>query len=226
MARKPHAPAAPEAGRRAWSAAAAVTRLSWLAVLVAGCAERAPPPLLGGAVREQVPMSLPSPQHELEVRRARVVARARQLVNGAPFASGELTFGSDPVGFVRAAFWAARIDLFDPAVAGDTGAGGVEILFRSAAAGDGLHKQTPRSGDLVFFDAARSGLYPSHVALVEETLEGGTVLLLGYFDSGPARAAMNLRTPELATDTSGVVVNDVVGGRPLAQLFRCFADPF
>lgn len=208
-------------------------RLACLGVVAAACAcsHAAPPPLMGGTVSERLRVSLPDPDVEIRDQRARVVARARELVNGAPFTAGELSFEPDPVGFARAAFWAAEIDLFDPAIASDPEAHGVEILFRSAASHDTLHKRTPRPGDLAFLDADphASALYPSHVAVVEEVLDNGTLLLLGVFASGPARATMNLRAPEQTTDTGGTVVNDLVGGEKpvaLAQLFRSFADPF
>lgn len=186
---------------------------------------------MDGTIREHLRVSLPHREQELRDRRARVVARARELVNGAPFTSGDLTFAADPVGFARAAFWAAEIDLFDPSIASDPEAHGVEILFRSAAAHDDLHKHTPRPGDLAFLDADRHGsaLYPSHVAIVEEALEDGTLLLLGVFAAGPARVTMNLRAPEQTAGADGVVVNDLVGKDTpvaMAELFRTFADPF
>jgi hypothetical protein len=206
-------------------------RLACIGLFLAAsaCSHAAPPPLLGGTVRERLQVSLPHPEQENRDRRGRVVTRARELVNGAPFTAGELSFSSDPVGFARASFWAADIDLFDADIASDPEAHGVEILFRSAAARDGLHKHTPRPGDLVFLDADGRGsaLYPTAVAVVEEALEDGTLLVLGVFADGPARITMNLRAPDRVRRDDGVVVNDLVGsGVAVAQLFRSFADPF
>jgi hypothetical protein len=195
------------------------------------CGHPPAPPLLDQIIREAPQTRLAHPEEERRGRRQRVVARARELVAGATFAAGGLEFPPDPVGFARAAYWAAEIDLFDASVAADPEAHGVEILFRSAAARHHLHKHTPRPGDLTFFDPSPRGkaLYPAQVAVVEEVLDDGSLLLLGVFSGGPARVTMNLRTPNTTKRPSGVVVNDLAGDKepvPLARLFRSFADPF
>ncbi|MEE8409457.1 MAG: hypothetical protein V3T05_07625 [Myxococcota bacterium] len=212
---------------------AAVTTL----LLAAACSHHpAPPPLLSAPIAPNVlgaHASRPHPGRLEASSRAAVVARARALLNGLDHgepSTGGITFGADPVGCVQAAYWAAELDLVDPKIAADETAHGMEILFRSAAVRRWLHKQTPKPGDLVFFDRDRreSALYPSQAAVVDAVRDDGTVSAVGCFADGPARVALNLREPSRAK-ADDRRINDVLSGAEsgtAAQLFRAFADPF
>jgi hypothetical protein len=154
-----------------------------------------------------------------------VVHRARAILRGAEPVVGGFTFPKNPVGCARAAFWEAEIELLDPEIAADKKASDLEILFRSAAVQQWLHQQTPRPGDLVFFDPNRSGtaLYPAQVAVVESVAGNGTVRAIGCFAGGPTRVSLNLREP------ASRELNDLLQGNEpatTAQLFRSFASPF
>jgi hypothetical protein len=203
---------------------------------LAGCSSVSPPPLhfTSRVVRPTPLLRHLAPE---TLRRANItarqtaVAKARAFVQGAPVAARGYSFSSDPVGFVRAAYWQAGVELFDSRVAAGQGAGGMEILFRSAARHGRLHRQTPRVGDLVFFDADTRGsdLYPVQVGLVEQVSADGTITVLGAFRDGPARIRMNLRRPRRRATDDGTPVNDLLRGRqksPAAEMFRSFARPF
>lgn len=191
----------------------------------------APPPLLSAPIAPDVRISRPNPIRIEASRRAVVVARARSLLSGGAPSTGGVTFGADPVGCVRAAYWAAKLDLVDPEIAADQNAHGMEILFRSAAIRRWLHKETPRPGDLVFFDKDQreKALYPTQAAIVDAVGNDGTVTAVGCFGGGPARIALNLREPSAEIGSNGRRVNAVLAGDETgtaAELFRTFADPF
>jgi hypothetical protein len=201
------------------------------AVSIAACGHPAPPPLLSLAVQPASRLHGERPRPSETRLRETVVARARALHAGADLTTDGLEFPADPVGFVRAAFWQARIDLFDPRVAQDPKAGGVEILYRSAAIGSRLHRQSPRPGDLVFWDSDPRGvaLIPTQVGVVETVAPNGTITALGHFAAGPARVHMNLRRDEESPAPAAAGSADTHAGNrpvPLARLFRSFADPY
>jgi hypothetical protein len=154
-------------------------------------------------------------------RDQRVLDRARQLLDKKRIESEGLTFDRDSVGFVRAAYWAAGVDLFAAEVAADANAHGVAILFRTAALRRQLHRQAPEPGDLLFLDCdpQSTALYPSQVAIVEEQRPDGTVTAIGYFEGGARRVRLNLRRPQ------DPARNDMAGKVPVARLFRSFARP-
>ena len=163
-------------------------------------------------------------------RRPRVLSHARAMLTGAPVIADGVSFPGDQVGFVRAAFWAVGIDLFDRDIAADATADSLQILYRTAAARQWLHAESPRPGDLVFFDPNDRGnaLYPAQVAIVETIATDGTFTALGSFRNGPDRITLNLRTPDIQTASDGRRLNDLLAGDSTltaAQLFRSFANP-
>lgn len=191
---------------------------------VTACAHPAPPPLLSPPVSTSTSVRRSNRGAELLDREA-VVRRARAILRGAQPQVAGFTFPKDPVGCARAAFWEAGIELLDPKVAADQTAGAMEVLFRSAAVQQWLHQETPRAGDLVFFDPNQRGtaLYPAQVAVVETVAADGTVRVIGCFAGGPTRVTLNLRDP------SSQEKNDLLQGTEAAttaQLFRSFANPF
>ncbi|MBI5507573.1 MAG: CHAP domain-containing protein [Deltaproteobacteria bacterium] len=200
--------------------------LGWALI---GCAPVTAPPLFNRDVRDDVVKTPPPVVSAL--RRDDTVDYARQRLAGAPLVARGVEFSGDAVGFVRAAFWQAGIDLVDAGVAADPSADSMSILYRSVAKRGWLHNQTPRKGDLIFFDADDRGaaLAPAQVAIVEGIADDGTLTVVGAFAAGPARIHVNLRQPETTTTADGAKLNDLLnGGRPVAAgaLFRAFADPF
>ncbi len=158
---------------------------------------------------------------QVSARRARVVAAARELLHRTPPVARDIQFGSDPVGFVRAAYWAAGVELFDEDLAIAPHLHDMEVLYRTASERRWLHRETPRPGDLIFLDRDTRGtaLFPAQVAVVEAIPRDGTFTALGWFAAGPARIRVNLR--------SGV--SDILRGEaphPAAALFRAFASPY
>jgi hypothetical protein len=189
-------------------------------LLCAACATGAPPPLLSAPLR-------PPPT---QAERLRVVAKARALLSADRYEARGTRFERDPVGFVRAAFWEGRIDLFDTAVAREASLDGLAIVYRSAANREQLHQAQPQAGDLLFLDGSpRSPLYPAGVAIVEAVGADGTVVALGHFLGGPRRLRLNLRNPAPLQKSRAGMVNPLLRGAETAhaaQLFRAFADPF
>ncbi len=203
---------------------------SSLVALLVACAHPAPPSLLTQSIAPELGAERRGPRSPPDAR-DRVVAHARSLADGAPLTARGIAFDPDPVGFVRAAFWAAGIELFDAEVCADQAADAMQVLYRSTARRGRLHQASPAAGDLVFWDATpgATALYPAQVALVERVEQDGTVVALGLFADGPTRVRMNLRHPDLASAPDGRRLNDqAAAGRPLplAHLFRSFADPF
>lgn len=200
--------------------------------IVASCARPSRPPTLSHLVREGPELALLRPSRPVDNERRLVVARAKSFLAHKPLAARGVTFDPDPVGFARAAFWAAGLDLFDQQVAADKSAHGMQILYQTATARHNLHTQQPRPGDLLFLDASatRTADFPHQVAIVESIRGDGTIHALGRFRGGPSRIAINLRTPDATHAPTGKRVNDVLlgedGQAPAARLFRSFADPF
>lgn len=205
---------------------------SSIALLTAlGCASPGPVPLMSAAVRPRPLQRTMIVEPSSGAARQTIVEQARQLLSGGPPVVRGLTFESDPVGFVRAAYWAAELDLFAPGPAANPSAHGMEILFRSAAERECLHYTVPSPGDLVFLDATgrRTELYPAQVAIVERVDADGTITALGAFKDGPRRVTMNLRRPDVTLDAAGARLNDLLDGKEsatVARVFRAFADPF
>lgn len=201
--------------RRVWHVLAAL--------LLVGCHPASTPPLLGTAATPDAQAQLLINPERAVAPREKTVAQARRQLAGTPYAVDRWTFEPDPVGFVRAALWAAGIEVVDASLAhAEPEADGMQLLFRSAADRGELHRHHPNPGDLVFFDAApqAQALYPAQVAIVEGVDAQGTISALGHFANGPRRVRLNLRQAP---------PNDWVRGSatvPAGDVFRAFANPF
>jgi len=95
----------------------------------------------------------------------------------------------------------------------------------------------PDITDVVFFkgttNKSRGGI--SHVGLVEDVMDDGTILILHYSSKGVSRLRMNLNNPHSYKNENGLVINDflrkksqVPGNNNLlaGELFYCFGDLF
>ena len=215
-----------------------------LAALLASCVGPGRPPLLTEPVRPAPARVLlagagiqPGSARDAPDPRRAVVGQAARYLGGAPLVAGGLEFEPDPVGFVRAAYWSAGIDLFDPDLAAALESAGsewdgMELLYRSVAARGGLHHQQPRPGDLAFFDAepGSRATVPRGVAVVERIEADGTLTVIGSFAAGPRRVVLNLRRPDQRATGSGKHTNDEIaapaGAVSAAAVLRAFGDPF
>lgn len=215
------------------------------ALLTIGCSSHYRPPtssqlirpapqlaMLRSPAKNSAPASLPpSPASALDPQRQTVLSTVKRFMSGAPLQVDAYQFDSNPVGFVRAAFWSVPIELFNPDLTKRSDVDGMQVLYRSAALRKVLHYKTPQPGDLVFFDhnTRKGQLFPTQVAIVEHVATDGTVTAAGVFANGPTRVKMNLRYPKQTQAADGQVQNDVITldtPVPLAQLFRAFANPY
>ena len=167
-------------------------------------------------------------RNSTERQRAVAVSSAQKLLQGKIQAAG-LLFEPDPIGFVRAAWWEAGIDLFSERGFHDAEMNGMEVLYRAATARNGLFKKQPQPGDLIFLGNPRSeqNPVPSQVALVEFIDAEGTVYALGRFAEGPGRIRLNLN---LEKQNSLVMSNTASGPTPtevsIRELFWTYARPY
>ena len=110
-----------------------------------------------------------------------------------------------------------------------------ESLYRNLSARRRIYyRGAPRRADIVFF---RNTVYGggdrvTHVGMVYEVLENGTVVLLHYGSRGVAKLRMNLIHPRTHKAENGEVLNDFLRrkkpgyrGPVLAgELFHCYGD--
>ncbi len=180
--------------------------------------------------------------------RRRLVERAASLVgHRRAFEVRGVRFRGDCSGFVEAVYQAEGIPFREAlSLAPEDGDSSVAAIYRSVSAHGILFSSEipPLPGDLVFFNDTydRNGNGElddplTHMGIVEEILEGGTVTFLHRGSRGVARGRMTLDTPDVARDASGEVLNtrlrlvrrsDPDGTRYLAgQLFAAFGrfDP-
>lgn len=192
-------------------------------LLITACAHNTQPPPLTPVTSSVLSLSLIERGKPQDDRRRVVVTQARAFTQGAPLTVNNTAFEPDPVGFVRAAYWAAGVDLFDSDVYADTEATGMDVLWRTLAKHNGLHDAQPKQGDLVFFDTpSGEAKAPAQVGIVEAIGADGTLTILGVFANGPARIHMNLRHGTNKNDTLG----NAQSRARAADLFKSFADPF
>jgi hypothetical protein len=167
--------------------------------------------------------------------RARLVDTARGLIGRRHLEVNGQRFGDDCTGLVRAAFSQVGVDVMSAATAEDNG---VTAIYRFATRHGRVYEGgRPVGGDLVFFrdtwdfngdGRANDGL--THVGLVEDVAEDGTVTVIHRVARGVVRYRMNLSHPTLARDTGGRVINDYLkvagptsGPLLTAQLFAGYA---
>lgn len=163
------------------------------------------------------------------------VSAARSLVGKRQIQLSGKRWGDDCTGLVRGVYAQVGVDLLGAAQPGDNG---VTAIWRYAAA-HGRHYDggRPVEGDLVFFketyDLNRDGRTNdglTHVGLVDEVLEDGTVVVIHRVARGVVRYRMNLAQPARATNDSGRLINDYLRlagtrGQPqlTGQLFAGYA---
>jgi len=149
--------------------------------------------------------------------------------------------GIDCSTFVRRAYAAAGIDLYEGASRRDNG---VQAIHRYVVRHGGLHRRRlPAPADLVFFDNSydrnRNRLLDdrlTHVGIVEEVLGDGTILVLHATNHGVVREPMNLRRPHASTGPGGEPINAMLRRRTaqdtprtphfMSELFAGFGTVF
>ena len=109
-------------------------------------------------------------------------------------------------------------------------------LYETLAASGLVYFEPPaKQADVVFFKRTTdySGDNVSHVGIVDEILENGTIRILNYTSRGVTELNMNLFTPHQHQDNNGNVINDFLKKRsPLkeneellaGELFFCFGN--
>jgi cell wall-associated NlpC family hydrolase len=147
---------------------------------------------------------------------ARMVSRASALVGRHSLGSSAHAQGlpNDCTGFVRLAYLEAGVDLMDSAQSPN--GSGVEAIYRRARAMGAVHRRAlPQRGDLVFFretyDRNRDGRRNdglTHIGIVEDAEDDGTVIFLHRANSGVRRSRLNLRLAHVHRDTQGRLLND------------------
>lgn len=219
-----------------------------LAVLT-GCATGAPAgtrallaegyqPFSRAAATRDIPAPADAPTAPLVVAagaRDTAVGAARRLVGKSRIVVDGRRFGDDCTGLVRAAYAQVGVDLMTAAEPGDNG---VTAIWRFASRHGRVYEGgRPVRGDLVFFretyDLNRDGTVNdglTHVGLVEDVGEDGTVVVIHRVARGVVRYRMNLTSRDVAVTRDGRKVNDWLrpegaGSKPrlTSQLFAGFA---
>ena len=127
------------------------------------------------------------------------------------------TFTLDCIGTVRAVFYSQGLDLARdfPAYSGN----GVKRLYETLKAQNLLHKNTPRPGDLIFwnntYDANDDGNLTNdpltHAAVVLKVEDDGTIHYVhSHVRRGIITEVMNLRRPREYRDEAGKVINNAL----------------
>jgi len=161
-----------------------------------------------------------------------VVDLARELLGKTKIQLAGRRYPNDCTGLVRALFDRLGMNLLAEARRGDNGVG---AIYRYAEAHGRLYTGgRPVPGDLVFFRdtydrRAMDGL--THVGIVDDYDEDGTVWIIHRVRRGVVRYRMNLRQPDQRLDPqSGKLLNDYLrisrpGHRDVltGQLFAAFA---
>jgi hypothetical protein len=163
-----------------------------------------------------------------------VVERAVALLDSRSVQVDGQRWRADCSGFVTCAWSAAELDLTDPRF---THSSITTVIWRTME-DRGLLVDEPARGDLVFFDDTtdrnNNGLRDdplTHIGLVEELLQDGTVVFL-HFGSGRVkrdRLSLDRRDRHTHPETDEVLNSYIrrgSGGERLAgQLLRGFARP-
>ncbi len=146
----------------------------------------------------------------------RALARTALRFVGAPRieANGQ-RFTFDCSGLARAVYFSHGVDLFDGQ---DTHgrANGVRLIQRYVHNHGRLHVgPSPQPGDLVFFhntwDANQDRRLNdrwTHVGVVEQVRDDGTIVFVSRVSRGIERYRMNLQAPNIHRSSNGMVLND------------------
>lgn len=202
--------------------------------------------LLGQASGEP-PLSAPGPgllfgdgpapldTAEANTARARVAEAAKALVGHRRVVVDGERYRFDCSGVTRGIYARAGFRLGGtPSFRGEND---VSVLYRYVQENGSLRKSDPLVGDLVFFDDTydrnRDGLRNdplSHVGVVEEILDDGTVVFVHHAAGGILRYRMHLAQPDVRRDrrtkrTLNHYLRRAEGGQPAkttAQLFVAY----
>ncbi|HLL82342.1 MAG TPA: CHAP domain-containing protein [Longimicrobium sp.] len=178
----------------------------------------------------------PLPPSALLGDRQTAVQLARGLVGKhKPTLRGK-ALGADCTGLVLGVYREMGLDLLKSAKPGDNG---VTAIYRFARKHGRVYTDGwPVAGDLVFFketyDQNRDGRQNdglTHVGLVEDVTDDGTVTVIHRVSRGVVRYRMNLRHPDQRVDAkTGRVLNDALrapggdrAGATTGQLFAAYA---
>ena len=199
-----------------------------LSLLSQGCNTPFTPPLLHRVIPKDAPLRVTGSNVSREAQRSIAVKAAQTLLTQKPQARG-LIFEPDPVGFVRAAWWEAGLDLINPRSFEDEEMHGMEMLYQSALSRGSLFKQAPKPGDLVFLgpEPSESNPFPTQVALVESVDSDGTVHALGRFSGGPRRITFDTARHKERARPGGKVLNDLLDNqKTTGSLFWSYGIPY
>jgi hypothetical protein len=160
------------------------------------------------------PAGSQAPPDEPLLARALGVARlAASYVGARRLVVGGRRFRFDCSSFARAVYLQHGIDLFAEIQRATTGVRAIQRYVREH--GRLFHEGPPRPGDLVFFDDTydrnrdgRRNDRLSHVGIVEEVREDGTVVFVSRLSRTIRRDRMHLGVPDAHRAADGRVLND------------------
>ncbi|HKN85293.1 MAG TPA: CHAP domain-containing protein [Nitrospiraceae bacterium] len=148
--------------------------------------------------------------------RQQALARAAtKLVGSRTVQIGNRIVSYDCAGVTRAIYLSEGHDLYE----GSNGTGranGVRLIYEHVRKHGEIHRgPAVRPGDLVFFDNTwdfnEDGMLNdplTHVGIVEEVEQDGTVVFISRVSNAIERYRMNLRAPDTARGTDGRIFND------------------
>ena len=191
------------------------------------CEDPAPPLAVGGrrSANSEVGLAENSARkNEIVARtseeaslRSDVVAIAAQYVGLSSLRGVTREFPDDCTGFVRLVFDQVGVDLMGHGAPKDNG---VTAIWRGAKSKGALVKRTLRPGDIVFFqetyDRNRDGRRNdglTHLGIVEEVLEDGTVVFIHRGGKGIARSRFHPSAPAVRYANDGRLLNDYLRAR-------------
>lgn len=199
-----------------------------LTLITQGCSTHFVPPLSHRMITQDAPLRVTGSHTSREAQRSIAVKAAQTLLTTAPKARG-LIFEPDPVGFVRAAWWEAGLDLITPQNFENEEMHGMAMLYQSALSRGSLFKRTPKPGDLVFLGPmpTESNPFPTQVALVESVDSDGTVYALGRFSDGPRRITFDPARSGQRAKPGGKILNDLLANqKTTGSLFWSYGLPY
>ena len=192
------------------------------------CSTSLNPVLVHRILPYKAPLRVTGLRHSRQLQRVVAVKAAQRLLHGELQTAG-LTFEPDPIGFVRAAWWEAGLDLFSEQDFQDPDIHGMAILYRSVSSRQSLFKNQPKPGDLIFLGDPQTekNPFPAQVALVESIDANGSVYALGRFADGPGRIRLDLKNEGNNSEAIGTVFKDTSPGKTsISLLFWGYALPY
>lgn len=179
--------------------------------LIAGCSA-----LDYGATERNHTASLNCCRLQPGTARQEAIARATaKLVGARTIRTGNRTVSYDCAGVTRAIYLSQGHDLYEGS--GGTGQpNGVRLIYEHVRKNGQIHRgPAVRPGDLVFFDNTwdfnKDGMLNdplTHVGIVEEVDQDGTVVFISRVSNAIERYRMNLRVPDAARGADGRILND------------------